>query len=186
MKTLIVEDNTAQREHVERLLRERLPQAMPLASVGDGTQALARSRAERPELLVLDIQLPGLNGIEVARSQIEGLTTIVDDHDVRKAADDLDQKLLAVEQNLVDLRLTGPPGHTWESRLARKLSYLASQLSSADFKPTDQQLEVQKLLEERLASCQSQFDALRARDLLALNELLRQRNRPPITTTGAQ
>jgi len=68
MKTLIVEDNVAQREHVERMLRDRLPQALPLAAVGDGAQALQRARLERPELLVLDIQLPGLNGIEVARS----------------------------------------------------------------------------------------------------------------------
>ena len=64
--------------------------------------------------------------------------------------------------------------------------YLASQLASADFKPTDQQLAVQKLLEERLASFQRQFDALRARDLPALNELLRQRNVPHIITTGAE
>ena len=68
MKTLIVEDNTAQREHVERLLTERLPQALPLACAADGEQALARARAERPELLLLDIQLPGMNGIEVARA----------------------------------------------------------------------------------------------------------------------
>ena len=68
MKTLIVEDNTAQREHVERLLRERVPQALPLTAVGDGTQAIQRARAERPEMLVLDIQLPGANGIEVARA----------------------------------------------------------------------------------------------------------------------
>ena len=124
-----------------------------------------------------------VNGIEVARSQIEGMTRVVEDQDVRKAAADLNQKLIAVEQSLVDLRLTGPPGHTWESRLARKLSYLATQLASADFKPTDQQLEVQKLLAERLATSQSQFDALRARDLPALNELLRQRKIPHIITT---
>jgi DNA-binding NarL/FixJ family response regulator len=68
MKTLIVEDNTAQREHLERLLRERLPQALPLASTADGSQAVTRARQERPELLVLDIQLPGLNGIDVARA----------------------------------------------------------------------------------------------------------------------
>ena len=105
---------------------------------------------------------------------------------LRKAADDLNQKLIALEQNLVDLRLTGPPGHTWESRLARKLSYLASQLASADFTPTGQQLEVQKLLEERLATCHAQFDALRARDLPAFNQLLRQRNVPHIITTKAE
>ncbi|MFN3652816.1 MAG: response regulator [Armatimonadota bacterium] len=68
MKTLVVEDNTAQREHVERLLRERLPQALPLACVADGAQAVSRARLERPQLLVLDIQLPGQSGIEVARS----------------------------------------------------------------------------------------------------------------------
>ncbi|MCC2669415.1 MAG: hypothetical protein K0Q72_1886, partial [Armatimonadetes bacterium] len=56
MKTLIAEDNTAQREHMERVLRERVPQSLPLVSVADGTQAVARARAERPELLVLDIQ----------------------------------------------------------------------------------------------------------------------------------
>ncbi|MBI3911768.1 MAG: response regulator transcription factor [Armatimonadetes bacterium] len=67
MKTLIVEDNTAQREHLERLLRERIPQALPLAAVGDGAQALIHARQEQPQLLVMDIQLPGLNGIEIAR-----------------------------------------------------------------------------------------------------------------------
>src|SRR6185436_10529529 len=68
MKTLVVEDNNAQREHVERLLRERLPQALPLASTADGAQAVTRARLEQPELLILDIQLPGANGIEVARA----------------------------------------------------------------------------------------------------------------------
>jgi len=68
LKTLVVEDNTAQREHVERLLRERLPQALPLAWTADGAQAVTRARLEQPELLILDIQLPGANGIEVARA----------------------------------------------------------------------------------------------------------------------
>jgi hypothetical protein len=127
-----------------------------------------------------------VNGIEVARSQIDALTRVTEDQDVRKAADEVGEKLIEIEQSLVDLRLTGPPGHTWESRLARKLSYLASQLASADFKPTDQQREVQKLLEERLASCQQQLDALRGRELPALNDLLRQRNVPHIITTQVQ
>jgi len=68
MKTLIVEDNSVQRAHVERLLRERVPQALPLSAVDDGAQAVVRARQELPELLVLDMQLPGANGIEVARA----------------------------------------------------------------------------------------------------------------------
>ncbi len=67
MKTLIVEDNTAQREHAERLLRERVPAALPVSSVADGAQALLRFREAPAEFLLLDIQLPGKNGIEVAR-----------------------------------------------------------------------------------------------------------------------
>lgn len=67
MKTLIVEDNTAMREHVERLLRERVPNSLPLTASADGADALVRARLEKPELVILDIQLPGANGIEVAR-----------------------------------------------------------------------------------------------------------------------
>jgi photosystem II stability/assembly factor-like uncharacterized protein len=127
-----------------------------------------------------------VNGIEVARNQIEALTRVVEDQGLRRAAGDLNQKLIAVEQTLVDLRLTGAPGHTWESRLARKISYLASQLASADFKPTDQQLEVQKLLEQRLATSENQFKSIRDRDLPAFNQLLQQRRVPHFITTEAQ
>ena len=112
-----------------------------------------------------------VNGIEVARSQIEGLAEVVGDHAIKKASDELNQKLIAVEENLVELHVRARGG----SKVARKLAYLASELASSDFKPTNQQLEVQKLLEERLATGQAQFDALRARDLPALTALLWQR-----------
>jgi len=105
-----------------------------------------------------------VNSIEVARSQLEGLPAAAGDHATKKASDELKQKLIAIEENLVELQARGRGG----SKLARKLSYLASELASSDFKPTNQQLDVQKLLEERLATCQGQFDALRARDLPAL------------------
>src|SRR5439155_8926376 len=108
-----------------------------------------------------------VNGIEVARSQIEGLARVVDDQAIKKASDELNAKLIAVEENLVELQRAGGG-----SKLARKLSYLASELASSDFEPTDQQQEVQRLREERLAICQQQFDALRARDLPAFNVLL--------------
>jgi DNA-binding NarL/FixJ family response regulator len=67
LKTLVVEDNTAMREHVERLLREYVPQSQPARAVGDGAEGVEQARQQRPDLMVLDIQLPGLNGIEVAR-----------------------------------------------------------------------------------------------------------------------
>jgi DNA-binding NarL/FixJ family response regulator len=68
LKTLIVEDNTAMREHAERLMREYVPQSQPAQAVGDGAQALSSVRQHQPQLLLLDIQLPGSNGIEIART----------------------------------------------------------------------------------------------------------------------
>ena len=68
MKTLIVEDNPAMREHAERILRDRVPEAGPLAVLGTGGEAVERVRQGRPEMLLLDIQLPGANGIEIARA----------------------------------------------------------------------------------------------------------------------
>ena len=123
-----------------------------------------------------------VNDIEVSRSQIEGLAGVVDEHAIKKASDELNQKLIAVEENLVELQVRARGG----SKLATKLSYLASELASSDFKPTNQQLEVQQLLEERLATFRGLFDSLRARDLSALNELLRQRKVPHIITMEAR
>jgi hypothetical protein len=69
------------------------------------------------------------------------------------------------------LRATGRGGEA--SKLLSKILYLASEVTSADFGPTNQQLEVQKLLEERVRTYQGQFDDLRKTDVSALSELLR-------------
>jgi photosystem II stability/assembly factor-like uncharacterized protein len=121
-----------------------------------------------------------VDGIEHLRIQVEPLAR-GQDAAIKKSGDDLDKKLIAVEQNLLELRLTGR-GDQWgsASRLFSKLNYLASQLASGDFRPTGQQVEVQKLLEDRLAACESQLAALRTRELTALNELLRMRKVPEI------
>jgi len=49
-------------------------------------------------------------------------------------------------------------------------------MSNADFRPTDQHLEVQKLLAERLRARLGDFDAIAAGDLAAFNQMLRSRN----------
>jgi len=59
-------------------------------SVGDGLQALEQARAARPDLVVLDIMLPGVDGLEVCRrlraekNQVPILMLTARDEDIDK------------------------------------------------------------------------------------------------------
>ncbi|MCX6552649.1 MAG: hypothetical protein NTY02_16875, partial [Acidobacteria bacterium] len=125
-----------------------------------------------------------VNQSEIVRSQIERVTDVIEDAAIRKAGIALTQKLIDLELTLLQLRATGRGGEA--SKLLSKILYLANEMGSADFKPTDQQLEVQMLLEERVRTCQKQFDELRKTELAAFNELLRKRNIKPIITTAVE
>ena len=59
MKVLLVEDDTATRAVLARAL-ERAGHAV--AEAAGGTQALAAFVAARPDLVVLDVELPDLDG----------------------------------------------------------------------------------------------------------------------------
>src|SRR5207248_9787264 len=130
----------------------------------------------------LDSAADAVISIEKVRSQIDAILRLVEDTNIRKAGNELDPKLIAVEGRLVELRSTGrgQDGVRWGSKLVGKLSYLANGLMSNDFKPTNQQGEVQKVLEELLKKYQAETDALLNRDLNGLNELLRGAKAPTI------
>jgi hypothetical protein len=122
-----------------------------------------------------------VNRVEIARSQLETLPRLTDDASIRKAAGDLNQKFIDLEMNLIELRLTGAQdGVRYAAKLISRFGYLANGMSNADFRPTNQHLEVQKLLAERLRAQLSQFDALTAKDMAAFNETLTKRNLPHI------
>ena len=124
-----------------------------------------------------------VNRIELVRSQIESLGRVVADAEVKKAGVALNQKLIDLEMTLVDLRITGgQDGVRFASPLVSRIGYLANGVSTADFRPTDQHLVVQKLLEERLRARAADVDALAAGDVAAFNEMLRSRNIANIVT----
>jgi hypothetical protein len=74
----------------------------------------------------------------------------------------LDRKLIDLEQTMIELRMTGrgQDGVRWGAKLLGKLGYLANGLASGDFKPTDQQREVQKELSERARGHQRTLDGI--------------------------
>jgi DNA-binding response OmpR family regulator len=65
MRILVVEDDPTVRDVVRRYL-ERDGHTVLLA--GDGTTGLAMARETDPDLIVLDVMLPGLSGLEVCSS----------------------------------------------------------------------------------------------------------------------
>jgi photosystem II stability/assembly factor-like uncharacterized protein len=122
-----------------------------------------------------------INEIESVRSQLTTLRRVVDNAEIRKLAAEMDAKLIDVEDNLIELRLTGrgQDGVRFGSQLLGKLGYLAGGLASADFRPTAQQLDVQKVLEEQLKKHEAAYDGL-LKEVNTFNELLRGRGVPNI------
>lgn len=65
MKILVVDDEPLARERLLRLLETVAPEA-DVAEAGNGSQALEQVASEQPDLLLLDIRMPGMDGIAVA------------------------------------------------------------------------------------------------------------------------
>jgi photosystem II stability/assembly factor-like uncharacterized protein len=125
-----------------------------------------------------------VNQIELIRSQLGSLTSLVDGGNatadsaaIKRSADELDKKLIEVEENLIQRRLTNQGQDTtrWPPKLISKLTYLANGIGGADFPPTNQHREVKAMFEEQLATHRRRLDEILSRDLDAFNKLLRER-----------
>src|ERR1041385_3912512 len=67
MRTLIVDDEESARARLGRLL-EAHPGIVIAGEARDGIEALGKIEELHPDLLFLDIEMPGLNGFEVLHS----------------------------------------------------------------------------------------------------------------------
>src|SRR5271155_1020155 len=63
-KILIVEDEAASLAALESLLRR---EGFEVSGASDGASALAECASFRPDLILLDILMPGMDGFEVCR-----------------------------------------------------------------------------------------------------------------------
>lgn len=120
-RLLVVEDEAPQREALVAMLRELWPEASDIDVCEDGLSALESIDARMPQVAFLDIRLPGMSGLEVARTLQDSahvvFTTAYDEYAVRAfetgAVDYLlkpvsEQRLsLAIER--LKSRLAGPP-----------------------------------------------------------------------------
>ena len=73
-KILVVEDEISLQETLAYNLRR---QGYEVNAVGDGNAALEAARSEHPDLILLDIMLPGIDGFEVCRILRQEMSTPV-------------------------------------------------------------------------------------------------------------
>jgi two-component system response regulator NreC len=66
IRILLADDHTVVRGGL-RMLLEREPDFSVVAEAADGREAIEMARAKTPDVAVLDIAMPNLNGIEAAR-----------------------------------------------------------------------------------------------------------------------
>jgi DNA-binding NarL/FixJ family response regulator len=92
IRVLIVDDHEIVREGLQTLLSEESDfEVVGLA--GDGAVAVALAEAKKPDVIIMDLVMPGLDGIEATRrilgnnpeARVVVLTTFVDDQRVREA-----------------------------------------------------------------------------------------------------
>jgi DNA-binding response OmpR family regulator len=65
MSKILIVDDDADIVEAMRLVLEKRGHKVSIA--GDGNEGLSKARAEKPDVIVLDVMMPGLDGFEVAR-----------------------------------------------------------------------------------------------------------------------
>lgn len=69
---MIAEDEAPQRQRLQALLAEAWPGLALVAVCADGVEAREAAIRKRPQVAFLDIRMPGLSGLDVARSVAAG------------------------------------------------------------------------------------------------------------------
>jgi two-component system, LytTR family, response regulator len=135
IRTLVIDDEPLVRTSILKVLRQDSEIAV-LGECGDGPSALAQIHSERPELIFLDVHMPGLTGLEILDNIEESqlpVTIFVTAHK--------DYAVEAFESNAVDyilkpfgqdrlkraiarakVRLASSPGSLYASQLLKALS----------------------------------------------------------------
>jgi len=66
LKVLIVEDSEVVTKRIRSLLKE-MPEVSIVGEAMNGTEALAIHDVMHPDVVLLDIKLPGMNGVEILK-----------------------------------------------------------------------------------------------------------------------
>lgn len=112
-KVFIVDDHPIFRHGLQQVIT-RDPGFTVVGEAGDGTAALAEIKRLKPEIAILDVRLPGLGGLELARA-LRALNppvaivflTMTDDEGTFNAAVDLGAQGFIVKENAIQDVMVG-------------------------------------------------------------------------------
>ena len=143
-KAIIVDDEKELRTYLKKMLAETWPQLEICGEAANGKEALKMVDAFAPHIVFLDIKMPGLSGLDVAKN-IAGICRIV-------FITAFDQYAVeAFEREAVDY-LIKP---VTKERLLQTISRLKKQLQSSPEPPTN----IAKIITQVLANLQENTNA---------------------------
>lgn len=93
IRLLIVDDHPVVRDGLVAILHQGEPDLEVVGEAGDGKEAVAIWRTLRPTVIIMDLQLPGLSGVEAIKAirredpeaRVLVLTTFDGDADIQRA-----------------------------------------------------------------------------------------------------
>jgi DNA-binding NarL/FixJ family response regulator len=97
MRVLIADDNTLVRESIAEIIADNAWEVC--GQVSDGAQTLEQARALRPDVVLLDVSMPGANGLQIAAAIKYELPTIIV---VIVSQHDVDKLLTGAQRGLAD------------------------------------------------------------------------------------
>src|SRR5688572_23068978 len=136
LKAIVVDDEQLAREELCYQLQQ-LGEIQVVAQAGNGLEALSAIERSEPDLVFLDVQMPGLTGFEVARRLIEDerapAVVFVTAYDQRA--------IEAFEVNAVDYLLKPVDAGRLEQAVQRARKRLTSDRPAGARAPLNEQLE---------------------------------------------
>ncbi|MFA5958650.1 ATP-binding protein [Hyphomicrobium sp.] len=147
---LVVDDEPDMRRYLVSMLRE----SYRVIEAPDGITALEKAKQEKPDLMLLDVMLPGVSGLEVCRSLKERAETRAIKIIVLTARVDEEAKIIALKHGADDFLIKPFSGLEVRSRIANLIR--ASQLEN-DLHRTNSELKLslQQLRETEAALVQN-------------------------------
>jgi DNA-binding LytR/AlgR family response regulator len=136
-KAIVADDEPALRHYLKTLLAEAWPELEICAEAGNGVEVVELVQAHRPQIVFLDIRMPGLSGLQAAERLTHGC------HIVFVTAYD-EYAVSAFEKEAADYLLKPVTGE----RLARTVARLRKQLAIHGEAPAGAMPWLQALLDK--------------------------------------